>query len=169
MVHDYSLFILLISTPLVLFIAHAAIIRIAARVHAPVSNQKVALYTIVLMNIPIICSSIRIIGFFNATKADYAYVLCAYNLIGYCYFHLFNMSETARRIKILSAVKKGAIASLKDVQGHYDYHTTLMLRLERLEALSQIALSNGKYNVTGGTLLVAANCIRFLRNILGFK
>lgn len=169
MLHTYALLIFLICTPFVLFIIHAVINRIALHFRVRPSNQKIALYIIVFTNVPILLFGSATVGFSHLGIYDYVYIFCAYNLIGYCYFHLFNMSETARRIKILSEVKKGSISSLQDVELRYDYHTTLKLRLERLVSLSQIALHDETYTITGRTLLLAATVIHFFRKILGFE
>lgn len=79
------------------------------------------------------------------------------------------MSETARRIKLLIGIKKGAINKKDDILKYYNYNNTLIIRLKRLEELGQIKKINGRYILKGKLLFYVSYLIVLFRNILGFK
>lgn len=63
------------------------------------------------------------------------YFLLIFNLYIYSYFHLFNMSETAQRIKILSLILDNKISNLNL---DYNIDTIVYNRLSRLIKLNWI-------------------------------
>jgi hypothetical protein len=153
-------------SPAGLLIFHA----LAARLVKTRSNQKLALACIVTFNLPLFAALAWLLGE-KLDVASVVYALLVYNGAGYFYFHFFNMSETARRVKLVVGIRKGNVRKLQDVQGHYDYHNTLAVRLERLEALGEVARdANGVFRLRRKAPLYAAACvIHALRSLLGFR
>ena len=90
-------------SPLMVFVLHAAASRLAKRFYPSASRQLVCMASIAICNIPVAAITVLLalagvdgpIEFVIA----FLYSLIVFNLLGYSYFHVFNMSETARRIR----------------------------------------------------------------------
>ncbi|MFH1222826.1 MAG: hypothetical protein V1647_00610 [Pseudomonadota bacterium] len=86
----------------------------------------------------------------------------------YFYFHFFNMSETARRIKILVGMYKKEIRTVADVNRFYNYDEALNVRLDRLVQLSQLQkVDNSRYVVDNRLFYVISLVIMSFRRLLG--
>lgn len=83
--------------------------------------------------------------------------LLIYALLGYCYFHFVNMSETARRIRILTELTevRGGL-SLRDILGRYNAGDIIDRRLARLVNNGQVKCENGRYYIGNFTVLTMA-------------
>jgi len=96
-------------------------------------------------------------GFFfledSKSRLDLIYPFLVAILSGHVYFHIFNMSETARRIRILLKIKKGESVLPTE---HYSSRQMIEIRLKRLVDLKQISLKEGIYRYRPSVLLVAA-------------
>lgn len=99
-----------------------------------------------------------------------AYILIVFNGLTYMYFHFYNMSETARRIRLLILIHTSSAAINGDnLNSSYDVTGMVRLRLQRLQAMWQISQSEGKYFVIGRILLFGAFALNWWRNLLGIK
>ena len=94
-----------------------------------------------------------------------AYLLLIYGLSAYIYFHLFNMSETARRVKILALLAGGGLAP-EELERHYSDQGAISIRLARLIALGQLRLDNGRYFLQDRSLLPFIKFAWGLRRII---
>jgi hypothetical protein len=142
-------------------------VRLMVVFNSNLSNQAVVLATLLIFNVPVLGLAWVIVG---ADVTALAYVFVAVNCFGYFYFHLFNMTETARRIKILCGIHTARVKRLSDLKAYYSTEKALELRLERLEKLSQIRrLDNGTYLLHGRLLYYASLCLTFFRRLLGFE
>lgn len=79
----------------------------------------------------------------------YAYFFCLYSFAAYAYFHVFNMSETARRVRLLSYLGQRGQVSTEEVERIYQADDMTVARLERLVSLRQCSLKDGRYHGTG--------------------
>ncbi len=94
------------------------------------------------------------------------YLFSVYLLAAYVYFHIFNMSETARRIRILAhGHRAGEVAKDEMIQS-YTSEQMISLRVDRLVALEEIARRDGRYIPGRMRLLPAAKLVFFLRRII---
>lgn len=95
------------------------------------------------------------------------YAFIVYGALAYAYFHLFNMSETARRIKILSILhREGAMDKGRFAVG-YGAQDMLSARLERLRSAGQIRETGGRYVLEGKALYLAARAVALWAWVLG--
>jgi uncharacterized membrane protein len=165
-----ELICLTIISPIALIIAHALAIRLITFLKRDVSNQKLLLYCIALFNLPVLAIlSMTSVGRTSGLIV-YAYALITFNSFAYFYFHVFNMSETARRIKLLVGIKKGKLKNANDLTGYYDDKKALMLRLERLEQLSQVKKAgNNVYSLKSRLFSNVYFLVLLFRRILGFS
>lgn len=98
------------------------------------------------------------------TAALYAALL--FTLLAYSYFHLFNMSETARRIRMLIELRDGEM-TLEELKSVYNSRVMLEARLERLVAMGQVRIEGDKVVLASGKLLVAARAMDLWCRALG--
>jgi len=159
-----SVLILLLS-PVILMIVHVFIVRTLNLLKIKFSLQLSLILTELFLNIPIVGA----IWLINGTFSSLIYGFIVYNCIGYSYFHFFNMSETARRIKILIEIYKNKHLSIKSLENQYKSDSMISIRLERLIGLGQIEEKDNKYILKGKILLIFVKLMYFGRRILGLK
>lgn len=82
--------------------------------------------------------------------------------IAYCYFHLFNMSETARRIRILTSCYLGVPVD----ERNYSLDAMIDARIERLIIVRSLRHDAGCYRVVPGPLLASAAFLDWWRGLL---
>lgn len=167
-----SFIILLALTPLGMLALHAAVGRIL-RLVAPVIGPQLTV---------VICAAI---GFFPmAIGLWYFYLseltgltlellfgalygVIIYAALAYVYFHLFNMSETARRIKILSLLYRDGATEKGRFGSGYGVGVMLEARLERLISTGQIREFGGRYIPAGKVIYLAARVVAIWAWVLG--
>ena len=94
------------------------------------------------------------------------YLFLVYLLLAYVYFHIFNMSETARRIRILAEGHQvGRIVKDEMIQ-NYPEEQMIAIRIDRLIALEEIKLEGERHLVDRGQLLIPARLVFAFRKIL---
>lgn len=166
-----ELMLFLIIVPFILLAVHILAIKLINLLKINISSQKLLAYCIFLLNLPVVLVSTCIIGLNNeGLIAGVVYTLMVYNSIAYCYFQVFNLSDTARRIKLLIGIKTLQIKNLKDINNYYDSGNILAIRLDRLEQLSQVKKDgSGSYILNGRSFYVVAHIIKMFRKILGIK
>lgn len=100
---------------------------------------------------------------------ELTYGALVYACLAYSYFHLFNMSETARRIRILSELYVAGPLSAQEISRLYSGEGLLEARLDRLVATQQLELRAGRYVRVPRLLYAAAWLTRGWRSVLGFN
>lgn len=96
------------------------------------------------------------------------FFLIVYNSAAFAYFQVLNMSETARRIRMLVEIwhSCGEMAQGKLI-GVYTPETMVRARLDRLISWGQISKdANGLYRVKGKFLLASAYLVEWIKRIL---
>jgi hypothetical protein len=94
------------------------------------------------------------------------YLFGVYSISAYVYFHIFNMSETARRVRILAELYRVPGQAWEELEKRYQEDDMVNIRLERLIALGEIKLEKDSYRVDRGCLLIPAKLIFGFRKIL---
>lgn len=149
-----------------LLLVHA----IAARAMPGPSGQKAALVAILLGNLPYVGAAIWFLQpmQFSLLAQLLVFLLVVYQGFGYAYFHFYNMSETARRIRLLVLIYQGRLSSTEDASESYKPQEMVANRLVRLVELGQLVQDeSGRYHIQGGLLLFAARLIAAYRRLLG--
>jgi hypothetical protein len=95
------------------------------------------------------------------------YALVAYNALGYCYFHTYNMSETGRRVRILYELYRSGGLGAPEIASLYDVEDMLAVRIERLLSMGQVKVQNGRYVLDGLMLYYAARIMAFWGELIG--
>jgi hypothetical protein len=169
-----------VSIPLLVYVpacavalamAHVLLSRRQAAGRRPVSPQASLARLILLSNAPVLAGA-AVIAWHEArppmeTASMLAFGGIVYNGIAYAYFHVFNMSETARRIRILLHVLMHGMMDADSLRSDYSPRDMVAVRLDRLEQMGQVARGpDGGYRIAGGVLLSAARAIRIWRLML---
>lgn len=158
----------------VLGVAHVLISRRQAAGRRPISPQASLAWLILVSNTPVLAGA-GIIAWFEArvlveAMSMLAFTGIVYNGIAYAYFHVFNMSETARRIRILLHVLIHNDVNAGNLRDDYSPCDMVAVRLDRLEQMGQVARGpDGGYRIAGRVLLSAARVIRIWRLMLGLE
>lgn len=165
---SFLIFILTLS-PVLVYLIHALLIRLIEE--WPL--QLTAIISVLLGNIPVIfICLVYIFGRqINTTEkiAAVIYSLVVYNNLAYVYFHIFNMSETARRIHILVDLKKTGSLDREGIFKRYNSEDIVGVRLSRLLSLKQLRVENNKYKINKHFLLIAAKIYNAWARALGYK
>jgi hypothetical protein len=129
--------------------------------------QLIASFNVVLV-LSIFCLALWGVAFMSTNLGSIiSYDLISFNAFCYAYFHLFNMSETSRRGKILQEISTGGYQKLSDLEEIYSPRVMLRNRLERLQVLGEIRLSrDGRYQYVGRGLIIFEKIFRNLRKIV---
>lgn len=172
-----------VSVPLLLFsfswitlaaVLHILSYRLIWRGRGPHSPQRFLVRLILGMNVflPLVVLKIARGETRSAqeTVLMLVFVFLVFNGFLYAYFHFFNMSETARRIRILLLIRlKGALQP-EEMREDYSLVSMVKVRLNRLVETGQIIKrSNGQYYIASFFLLRVAFLIAAWRSLLGFE
>jgi hypothetical protein len=88
----------------------------------------------------------------------------------YSYFHLFNMSQTATRVKIISDIRSGEILAENVLDKHFKGDLMIINRLERLIEMRQIRiLDDGTYQLRSETFLRIGVLLGLLGSVIAGK
>jgi hypothetical protein len=142
-----------------------------ARLYRKRPVQQVAIFAIVLA---FLCTTAILAVFvwqnlrlFNDVIASVAYSMIVYWGFATFYFHLFNTSETARRIKLLYEIDKAGSLSETKITDMYSTNDIVRLRLKRLVDTNQLRLRDGNYSIDNRLLYFAALIVAFWQRVLG--
>lgn len=94
------------------------------------------------------------------------YCFIVYTAFAYTYFHLFNMGESARRIRILYEIYLKGALSVSDIETLYRSSEIIRIRLDRLVAMKKLRYAKGYYSLDGKMLYWAALLVKSWRKIL---
>lgn len=136
-----------------------------------ISGQVIVIACLILGYIPVGAAAWHVyLKGLLATRdlvAGIIYFLIIYSSLAYCYFHVFNMSETARRIRILNEIYKARGLKISELKSFYNANAMLSNRLERLISLRQIRMSGEKYVIGSHLLYYTARVINLWGRVLG--
>jgi hypothetical protein len=164
-----------------LVIAHALASRYVASQRRSLSPQLALVRLTLVFNVPVLSGAWLIAWLEGRTPLEMLYMLLfaflVFNSVAYAYFHFFNMSETARRIRMLLQIRQAGAAGLRvrELEREYSPQDMIEARLDRLVKMHQLALdAGGRYRVSGRVLLWAGRIMAgwrhlVLRRVLGHQ
>lgn len=153
-----------------LIILHAISFRLNSRIKLAASGQILLIKNGALINIFLILTYVGMTYENQECVWGLAYILIIFNGLTYMYFHFYNMSETARRIRLLVLIHTNSeVANVDSLNSSYDVTSMVSLRLQRLQAMGQISQSEGKYFIKARLLLIGALALNFWRKLLRIK
>ena len=98
----------------------------------------------------------------------YFYSFLVYGSLSYAYFHIFNLSETARRSKILYELRNNGPLTRKELELRYPPLSQIPIRLHRLLDIGELSLVNGYYKLKRPLLWLVAYLLRVWGKVIGF-
>lgn len=161
---------LLAFSPLLVMGIHAAVVRILRRGGIGLPPQMTAVLSI-LLGFPIVGVPSWFIFFSQVpTGGDRwgagIYGFFVYSGLAYSYFHLFNLSETARRLRILYMLVNKRKMTLGDLNTCYGRENMVSTRLVRLLETGQLRRQGDCYFLQGRLLFHVARAITGWRKFL---
>lgn len=169
MTADLKMIAILALSPLLILLAHILL----SRLNSGSSRQVTALKAMLLGFIP--TAFLLCVAVFDASRSvnsglwAAAYCFIVYVCLAYTYFHFFNMSETARRIKILYEIYRSGRIAPSELETMYKTAGIVGTRLKRLLAMKQLKFADGYYSPDGRLLLGVATVISMWRKVIGLK
>lgn len=93
--------------------------------------------------------------------------IITYTALSYAYFHFVNLSETARRIRILRELvdSKGGL-TMQELLRSYNAREIIDKRIDRLMKNGQIRYSKGRYYINKPVMLLAAKIIIIMKVLI---
>ncbi len=163
--------ILLSCTPLLIFILHIAVTRVFMRYKFDIPNQVIVIICSFVGHIPMAAALWMVYLRYLTTPVELfwaiIYSLIVYNILAYCYFHIFNMSDTARRVRILYEIYNSKQLKESDIASLYSANNMLDSRLERFLSMKQIKFSDGRYLLNRKFFYYVAKIVAGWGRILG--
>jgi hypothetical protein len=162
---EAAMLLVLLCAPLVIFLVHCAAARLSS---APA--QVTAFRAALLAALPV-GSLLAWTGkgaFSTGSDSLWAAGYCAlvYAAFAYTYFHFFNMSESARRIRILHEIHKAGSLTGGDIRSLYRSSDIIHVRLQRLVAMKALSCRGGRYSMNDHALYWSALVISAWRRML---
>ncbi len=144
-----GIILLLIFSQVFLVLLHVIILRIMRNKKAKFSPLLITVKCALFGNIPLLIALWFLLAMAHKDSTQIVtavlYSLTAYNGMAYSYYHLFNMSETARRIRILYELKLSGGSKYENISNKYGTENMLDIRLKRLENMRQISNLQGRF------------------------
>jgi hypothetical protein len=164
-----ALLAVLLASPLWILLSHVVLARVlpklAPQVVAIGAGLAGALPTAFLLAILASLPPSALLRMPVATT----YVAVVYTCLAYAYFHLFNMSETARRIRILRELHAAGSLTAEEISRLYSGAAVIEVRFDRLLATRQLEARAGRFVRAGCLLYLAACLFRVWRLVLGLE
>jgi hypothetical protein len=171
--HVFSLFLIYLLLCILLVItAHFGYCRFYGK-NSSSSPQNSLLAMILVGNIPLLFGTVMIGAIQYVPLLEFIllfiYALIVYNCMLYAYFHFFNMSETARRIKILLHLRESGGLTKQQLLALYSPQNMIEVRLQRLKKMGVIYRTQaGHYRTCNNIAVIIARLFQIIRKLLGF-
>lgn len=166
--NGFTAFIAVLAmTPLWITVVHAMLTRLAV---SRSSNQAAALLSCLVAAPPMaVALWAAHLGSLSGSElaAGLSYAVIVYGLLAYSYFHLFNMGETARRVRMLVELTEHGEMEAGELKSYYNTGTMLERRIERLISLGQLRLHGDRLVLGSRRLHFAAAVMNAWCSILG--
>ena len=122
-----------------------------------------------LMNVPLVWGVVMRTRQAHEIFWALVFSLVVFNGFGYSYFQWFNMSETARRIRMLFLIRDGR-ATAADLEAAYSSARMADERIRRLLEMRQIVRgADWRYRVSGPFFVNVAKGVGLWRSLFGFE
>jgi hypothetical protein len=159
--------LLSLSSPLVGFVANVAAQILCAR------RPGASLLRSIFLGFAAGAVVCALLNLWQATAGPAAFLplgqalpfnLFLYGMVGYGYFHVVNLTVTARRIRILRGIFLAPTAPrLADILKEYNAEVMVQTRLDRMLKSGQILQKGGRYHIQPGALLGMTLILRALK------
>lgn len=144
---------------LLLFIGHIAMMRLINNSNYQGSKQKQFIKLAFLMLL-LFVMSVALSSQLKLIDLVYLSVMCAFE--GYFLFHIFNLSQTGRRVRLLIDLYEN-----NSPTDHKPYTNNEIVhkRIDRLIAMGQITCDDGKLNIKSSNFLMIGYFMIFFKKL----
>jgi len=163
----------LLATSAALFTIHVLLSRYGGQLWRMLPPQVLLVRLVLTFNLAVLAGAWLIARHEVREAAQIMYMLVfsflVFNGIAYAYFHFFNMSETARRIRMLLQIRQAGPTGLRvqELECQYSQKDMIEARLDRLVSMNQLSLApDGRYRVAGNALLWAGRIMGLWRRLV---
>ncbi len=157
------LLVLLVSTPLLMFVAHAAAFRLLDRARVRPTAHSSAFVALMLAFLPVG----TIAWTLGASLCGLAYLSLVYAALSVLYVDVVNIAETSLHMHLLLELAWGGGAPTADLLDRYSPDRMVAARLERLVSIGQVRIDDGRCTIANRSALYLAAAIDFWRRLLG--
>ncbi len=163
--HSARLLVILLFSPAVILAVHMVITRLARKRSPQIAAVRATVAGILPVGALLWICAVR----YLVPGERWTAVL--YSLVSYCaiavmYFHFFNMSETARRIRILYEIHVAGSLPVKAMESLYRSKDIIDIRLQRLVAMKQLRQEGRSFSLGRRTVYLGALIVFFWRAVL---
>jgi len=158
-----GVFALLLSTCMVPFVLHVLMIRGGGWYREKPLRQKGVMVAIL---VGYLVAGALLTAWAAATRPTTAgliwtglYFFSVFTFLSYVYFHVFNLSETARRIRILAESRRTGRLERDSIIETYSCSHMVAIRVDRLVALVELRTDGNRYRRGRGILLLPARLV----------
>lgn len=172
MPHLAALLVLLVASPVLVFVTHAIAYRMLDGAGARPTAHSSALLALVGGLIPVVVAAWRL-GVFDAGPGSaeafctLAYIAAVYGALGILYVDVVNIAETSLHMHLLLELAWGGAVPLADLLDRYSADRMIAARLERLTSLGQLRVAGGRCYIANRSTLYLAGAIDAWRIVLG--
>ena len=167
-----ALILLLLFSPLLVFVFHAIVYRVLDRSGAKPTAHSSAFLAIVAAFVPVCFGAWRL-GVFDVSQG-HAALLCAlvyvagvYGALGILYVDVVNIAETSLHMHLLLELAWGGAVPLANLLDRYSADKMIAARLDRLTSIGQLRVIEGRCFVGNRSTLHLAGAIDAWRVVLG--
>jgi hypothetical protein len=164
-----ALLVILAASPLWILATHVVLARVFRRAAPQVVAVGAGLAGV--LPTALLVGTLAVPGLSALLRMPVAvtYAAVVYACIAYSYFHLFNMGETARRIRILRELHAAGSLTAEEISRLYSGASVLEAIFDRLRATGQLELRADRFVGAGRLLYTVACLVRAWRAVLGFE
>jgi hypothetical protein len=157
------LLVLLVSTPLIMFAAHAAAFRLLDRVGARPTAHSSAFAALVGALVPV-CAIAWALG---VSWCGFVYLAAVYAALSVLYLDIVNIAETSLHMHLLLELAWGGGTPAEELLDRYSPERMVAARLERLVSIGQVRIEAGRCSIASRSTLHVAAAIEWWRKVLG--
>jgi hypothetical protein len=167
-----ALLLLLIVSPLIMFVAHAIAFRTLNRAGVGATAHSSAFIALLVAFLPV-CGMAWRFGVFDtsqdvtASLCAFAYMAVVYGALAVLYLDVVNIAETSLHMHLLLELAWNRATPIADLLERYSADRMIAARLERLTSLGQVRIADGRCYVGNRSTLYLAGAIDAWRVVLG--
>ena len=164
----FKMIVLCLVSPLLMFFIHAIFSRFSSKA-LPLRTAIVALAVNFVVCYCSLWSFILRPGavLIEGWGATAVYFFIFYWGSACVYANFFNMSETARRIRILHEIKERGSVSQVELESFYKQEDVVDKRMQRLVEMEEVSFDGQSYAIEPGVLSRVASVVFAMRKLLG--
>ena len=167
-----ALLLLLIVSPLIMFVAHAIAFRTLNRAGVGATAHSSAFVALLAAFLPV-CAVAWRFGVFDTSQGltaalcAFAYVAVVYGAFALLYIDVVNIAETSLHMHLLLELAWSGATPVADLLERYSADRMIAARLERLTSLGQVRVAGGRCYVGNRSTLYLAGAVDAWRVVLG--